>query len=208
MKKFGLLFLIILLAIPIILLGWLMYETWHVFGFWRLVGTSLLTLLALYIFVLRSNSTMKEKDNEVVFNPKELPVFLFILSEIGIATYLYFYLIGAEGLSTLDMTYGYLYIIVLSVIPILISLYKLIRDRNDFISISATHINYRDNATRESFELSSIQKVEIEGKGLKLSFKDGSDHIIPIGQMNFKLTDLFPLMKKINERISPDAHGE
>jgi hypothetical protein len=202
----------IMVAIIIaVTLGWLylLYETWHVFGFWRLLWTGLVSFFATVIFVVIFGAGRKEKDGKVVYNPKEFPKFIGILVSLGIGYYLYTYLEGvrgAEGVSEYDYYFCLWYLILLTALPSLWAIYKLIRDRNDYVEIGADYVAYRDNSRKGKFDLSEI--VGIRGgnhiKSITLVFKDKTEHEIKCKQMNFSGMDTTKCSGEIRGKISEE----
>ena len=69
----------ILALLSAIGLLYLVYETWVIFGFWRLAMTGLINILASVIFIQLMGSGKTEKEAVITYNPKEWPKFLGIL---------------------------------------------------------------------------------------------------------------------------------
>ena len=196
-KNLGILFFLTLLFIVAML--YLTYKTWQIFGFWTILASFFIQFFSAFLLA-QFIGARSEKDNVVTYNPKEWPKFLNFLVSLGIAYYLYDLLKG-KTVSNEDYIFGMVYIVVLTVIPTLISIYKLIRDRNDFISISETTVKYKDNAETGEFELANITGIDSSSKGITLTFKDETTALIKIGQMNFNVKDALGAFSEIKSRI-------
>ena len=149
-----------------------------------------------------------ETDGAVIFNPKEWPKFLGILVYIGVGYYLYDFLDKKQNLTDWDYYFGLIYLGLCSLLPIVMALFKLIRDRNDYVKFADGIISYKDNSTFESFQIANIKSCGKSGKDLELKFKDETSHIIPISAMNFNARDLIALMAEINGHIAIDEVKE
>ena len=193
-KNLGPLMLVILGLV--FLLGlYLIYKTFAIFGIWTMLWTGTVSVfsgLILNIFY----GARSEKDGEIVFNPSEWPKFIEILISLGIGYHLYT-LISKPGIDSYDYYFGIAYLLLLTAVPITKAFIVLVRDRNDFVSISATHVKYRDNATRMEFEKSNIKYAQSSVNGFKLVMKDDSEHEIPLSNMNFKVSDKAKLMNEL-----------
>jgi uncharacterized protein YxeA len=176
-----------------------MYKTWVVFGFWTIVASSAIQFFSAF-FLAQLIGAREEKDSAIIYNPKEWPKFLNFLVSLGIAYYLYTSLSG-KVVSTEDYIFAMVYIVVLTVIPTLFSIYKLIRDRNDFIRITDQIIQYKDNAETGEFEFANISKLDYSKNGIHLTFKDETTALIKIGQMNFNVRDALGVSNEIKKRI-------
>jgi hypothetical protein len=192
-----------------ILLGigflYLMYKTWVVFGFWTLVWTGLLSLISTtylgHLFGSRS-----ENNGVITYNPKELPKFLNMLVSLAIGYYL-FTIISVPTISSSDYIFGLTYLILLTAVPILFSIYKLIRDRNDFIVIEGNNLKYRDNDENGDFKFTDIAAAEISG-GIKLTFKDSKTVTIKTDNMNFNAKDLLSVFAEIKAKLPAEQKEE
>ena len=182
--------IIILALLASVGLLYLLYETWVIFGFWRIAITGTINTLASIIFIQFMGSGKSEKDGIIIYNPKEWPKFLGILVFLGVAYYLFDFISKKEGLSTLEYYYGVGYLSLLSFLPTIYNLFKLLRDRNDYVKINNGILSYKDNKTQEEFKISDIQSFSKSAKnGITLTFKDEKTHLIPIKDMNFNLRD-------------------
>lgn len=182
--------IVILALLASVGLLYLAYKTWMIFGFWRIAITGIINTLASFIFIQFMGSGKSEKDGVVIYNPKEWPKFLGILIFLGVAYYLYDFISKREGLSNLEYYYGIGYLSLLSFLPTLYNLFKLIRDRNDYVKINNGILSYKNNSSQEEFKISDIQSFSKSAKnGITLTFKDENTHLIPIKNMNFNLRD-------------------
>jgi len=126
-----------------IIFCFLIYKTWDIFGFWTLTWTAIISIISTTLFGHLVGSR-DEQNGIIVYNPKEWPKFLNILVSLAIGYYL-FSIINNTTISTYEYTFGMIYLILLTVLPIVIAIFKLIRDRNDFITIADDHLKYKDN---------------------------------------------------------------
>lgn len=182
--------IVILALLASVGLLYLAYKTWMIFGFWRIAITGIINTLASFIFIQFMGSGKSEKDGVIIYNPKEWPKFLGILIFLGVAYYLYDFISKREGLSNLEYYYGIGYLSLLSFLPTLYNLFKLIRDRNDYVKINNGILSYKNNRSQEEFKISDIQSFSKSAKnGITLTFKDENTHLIPIKNMNFNLRD-------------------
>lgn len=180
----------ILALLSAIGLLYLVYETWVIFGFWRLAITGLINILASVIFIQLMGSGKTEKEAVITYNPKEWPKFLGILVFLGVAYYLFDFINKKEGLTSIEYYYGVGYLSLLSILPSLYNLFKLTRDRNDYVKINNGILSYKDNRTQEEFKISDIQSCSNSIKtGLTLTFKNKKTHLIPLPNMNFNSRD-------------------
>jgi hypothetical protein len=195
----------ILLSVILILSGigfvYLIYEIWNIFGFWRLTLTGVIEVLASIIFLQFLGSAKSESNGVVIYNPKEWPKLLGIAVFIGVAYYLYDYIEKKEDLSELEYYYGLSYLIILSLVPTLIFLYKLIRDSRDYVKINNGVLSYKDNRVSEEFNLSDIESCESKNNGVLLNLKDKTTHFIPLKKMNFNFRDRLNLTSELDDII-------
>ena len=198
MKKFKM----IILAIFLICLGigfcYLIYKTWNIFGFWTLMWTGLLSIISTALLGNLVGSRV-ENNGVIIYNPKEWPKFLNMLVSLAIGYYL-FTIISNPSISSYDYTFGLAYVILLTGIPILIAIFKLIRDRNDFISIDGAYLKYKDNDEIGEFKFTDIADVELS-KGIKLTFKDDKILTIKTNNMNFNAKDLLSAYNEIKAKL-------
>ena len=192
-----------------ILLGvgflYLMYKTWVVFGFWNLTCTGILSLIS-STYLGNLIGSRAEHNGVITYNPKELPKFLNMLVSLAIGYYLY-KIISVPSISSSDYIFGMTYLILLTAVPILFALYKLIRDRNDFIVIDGNHLKYRDNDENGDYKFTDIATAEISD-GIKLSFKDSKIVTIKTGNMNFNTKDLASVFAEIKAKLPEEKKDD
>lgn len=196
MKK-GLVILIVIFAIAIVtLFGYLIYKTWVVFGFWTLAWTGLVTTLSGTILGQLIGSRI-ESAGKIIYNPKEWPKFVNIIICALVGYYLYT-IISAPNIDEGNYYFGLCYLILLTALPIVWAVYKLFRDRNDFVEIDEKFISYKDNMKAGKFEISKISKIE---GALTIHFTDETTHNIALSNMNFNSADISSLTKDIQSRL-------
>jgi hypothetical protein len=204
MKKlasFGVI-LVVILGISFL---YLMYKTWAIFGFWNLVWTGLLSLIST-TYLANLIGSRVENNGVITYNPKELPKFLNMLVSLAIGYYL-FTIISVPSISSSDYIFGLTYLILLTAVPILFAIYKLIRDRNDFIVIDGNNLKYRDNDENGDFKFTDIAAAEISG-GIKLTFKDDKIVTIKTDNMNFNAKDLLSVFAEIKAKLPEEKKEE
>ena len=194
-------FIISIIIIFCLLVGvsYLIYKTYDVFGFWTLVWTGLVSIISNFSLGHFIGSR-RESNGVITYNPKELPKFLNILVSIAIGYDLYT-IIDVPTISKYDYIFGMTYLILLTAIPILFIIYKLIRDRNDFIVIDGDNLKYRDNDDIGDLKFADITHVEIS-KGIKLTLKDSKVVTIKTDSMNFNGKDLLNVFSEIKAKIA------
>ena len=194
-------FIISIIIIFCLLVGvsYLIYKTYDVFGFWTLVWTGLVSIISNFSLGHFIGSR-RESNGVITYNPKELPKFLNILVSIAIGYDLYT-IIDVPNISKYDYIFGMTYLILLTAIPILFIIYKLIRDRNDFIVIDGDNLKYRDNDDIGDLKFADITHVEIS-KGIKLTLKDSKVVTIKTDSMNFNGKDLLNVFSEIKAKIA------
>lgn len=198
MKKAMLVFLVILSILIVFVFCYLFYKTWNIFGFWTLMFTGLLSIISTF-FLGNLIGSRSESNGLIIYNPKEWPKFINILVSLAIGYYLYS-ILSSKIISSYDYNFGMAYLILLTALPLVFATYKLIRDRNDFISISETNLIYKDNIETGDFKFSDIANIELVG-GLKLTFKDNSVVIIKTAKMNFNAKDLISAFNDIKAKL-------
>jgi hypothetical protein len=198
MKKFKMIMVVILFICLGIGFCYLIYKTWDIFGFWTLTWTGLLSIISTTLLGNLIGSRA-ENNGMIIYNPKEWPKFLNMLVSLAIGYYL-FTIISNPSISSYDYTFGLAYLILLTAIPILIAIFKLIRDRNDFISIDGDILKYKDNNETGEFKFTDIANVELS-KGIKLTFKDEKILTIKTGNMNFNSKDLLSVFNEIKSKL-------
>jgi len=180
----------------------LLYKSWNIFGFWTLAWTGLLSIFSTSLLGNFVGSRV-ENNGVIMYNPKEWPKILNILVSVSIGYYLFTIINNSEVISNSDYTFGLAYLILLTAVPILISIYKLVRDRNDFISIDGDQLKYKDNDETGEFKFTDIANVEL-ANGLKLTFKDDKTVTIKTSNMNFNAKDLSSVYLEIKAKLPED----
>lgn len=183
---------------------YLIYKTWDIFGFWTLTWTGLLSIVSTTLLGNLIGSRV-EKNGLITYNPKEWPKFLNMFISLAIGYYLYT-IISNPNISSYDYTFGMSYLILLTALPIFIAIFKLIRDRSDFISIDKDILNYKDNDETGEFQFTDIATVELSN-GIKLIFKNDEVLTIKTGNMNFNAKDLINVYNDIKAKL-PEAKTE
>jgi hypothetical protein len=203
MKK-GLVILGVIFALVIFtLICYLMYKTWIVFGFWTLVWTGAVTTLSGTILGQLISSRI-ESGGKIIYNPKEWPKFVNIIICAAVGYYLYT-IISAPNIDKGSYYFGLCYLILLTALPIVWAVYKLFRDRNDYVEIDEKFISYKDNMKTGKFEISKISKIE---GSLTIYFTDESTHNIDLSNMNFNASDLFSLNEDIQARLPKNEKND
>jgi hypothetical protein len=180
----------------------LLYKSWNIFGFWTLAWTGLLSIFSTSLLGNFVGSRV-ENNGVIMYNPKEWPKILNILVSVSIGYYLFTIINNSEVISNSDYTFGLAYLILLTAVPILISIFKLVRDRNDFISIDGDQLKYKDNDETGEFKFTDIANVEL-ANGLKLTFKDDKTVTIKTSNMNFNAKDLSSVYLEIKAKLPED----
>jgi hypothetical protein len=177
---------------------YLVYKTWEIFGIWNIIWTGAVTFCSA-LFLAQLIGSREEKDGVITYNPKEWPKFINMLVSMVFGYYLYTVLLSKE-VSKFDYGFGIAYLILFTAVPILFATYKLIRDRNDYISVGQTNLTYRDNSESGDFKFSDIANAELLG-GIKLTFKDSSAVTIKTDKMNFNVKDLISAFNDIKAKL-------
>ncbi|MFM7387106.1 MAG: hypothetical protein ACKO5L_02995, partial [Bacteroidota bacterium] len=84
------------------------------------------------------------------------------------------------------------------------SLFKLIRDRNDFVRIDETTVSYKDNSDTGTYSLKEIKKVDSNGKQLFLILQSEETVIIDLKNMNFNGVDRASVYAELSALITPE----
>lgn len=184
---------------------YLIYKTWVVFGFWTIVWTGFVNMMA-SVLLGQLIGSRNESNGRITYNPKEWPKFLNMAICAVIGVYLYS-IISKPNVDRSNYYFGLAYLTLLTALPIVKEVYRLIRDRNDFVEIEGDSISYRDNEKTGKFKFSDIKSVDT-GSDLTLHFNDGSDHKIALSNMNFNAADLVSLTLEINSRVPKPETSE
>ena len=179
---------------------YLVYKVWDIFGFWTILWTS---FLGGFSTLVLSNlvSSSSEAGGAIIYNPQEWPRYLNVAVSLGIGGYLFSLLKKQGELSSYDYQFGLGYLLFWTLLPAAFSLYRLIRDRNDYIEVSETSVRYKDNDETGDFSISDIAGVEVTAFGIKLTFTSGTECTIKTPQMNFNVKDTLLAANEIKGRI-------
>lgn len=169
-----------------------------ILGFWPIISIFLITTTATVVF--NKVGSRSESEGVITYNPKEWPKFVLILVGACVGYYLYS-LLGELKIDEGQANIVWAYITLNSILPVLISTYTLIRDRNDYITITSTHVSYKDNSKAEEINFEDIASVSIEA-GIKLNLKDNSFVLIQTPKMNFTVKDIVGVVADINSKIT------
>jgi hypothetical protein len=176
--------------------SYLLWKSWDIFGFWTLMWTGLVQFFfSLFFFQLIGSRV--EKAGVITYNPKEWPKLVAILISLVIGYYLYTRLDGVEP-NSYDYFFGFSYLLLLTFYPLFKSLYRLIRDRNDFVKLDDRSISYKDNRDTGRYDISTIKSVS---GAITLTFNDDTTHEIPLKNMNFNAKDILSLCADLEKRI-------
>ena len=184
------------------ILGYLIYETWHIFGAWAMLlsifGNSLVGVALAHFIGCKTQTP-----TGYMFNPKELPKFLSILVTVAIGYYLYIQLNNPD-LTGYDRNFGITWIVLSIALPVVFQLYTLNRDKNDYVEIAGPLLKYRDNDDIGEVPLQHVKQVELAGGDVKLLLMNDQEMIIKTSQMNFGGQDLADLIITI-KGVLPQA---
>jgi hypothetical protein len=169
-----------------------------ILGFWPIISIFLITTTATVVF--NKVGSRSESEGVITYNPKEWPKFVLILVGACVGYYLYS-LLGELKIDEGQANIVWAYITLNSILPVLISTYTLIRDRNDYITITSTHVSYKDNSKAEEINFEDIASVSIEA-GIKLNLKNNSYVLIQTPKMNFTVKDIVGVVADINAKIT------
>lgn len=201
--KNGLRGLAILLTIVLVVAYfYLLWKVWSVFGFWNIIWTGIVAVIATTTFELMARAR-KQDGSVITYNPKEWPKFLAILVSGLLGFYLYNRL-GDPSLTSNDQLFGILYLLVFTAIPTAWSLFKIVRDRNDFVRIDETTVSYKDNSDTGTYSLKDIKKVDSNGKQLFLILQSEETVIIDLKNMNFNGVDRASVYVELSALITPE----
>ena len=187
--------------IGLLVLGYcyLLYKVFTIFGLWTLIWTGIVSLFSGSILMLLATSKTVEGDS-VKYNPKEWPKLLSFIISLAVGYYL-FTLIDINNIDTVDYYFAIAYLITLTLIPIIIGLFRLLRDRNDELIITKTTISYRDNSNFETVEIAKVSKCEKYNGGYRLILKDEETFDIPFKKMGFNALDQISAINGILDAI-------
>jgi hypothetical protein len=155
-------FLLVMLPALCLCLGliYLIYKTVVIFGF----GFTCLGILPIIFNNLLSNlvgSIVMYNEDDIYYKPNKFHKILFILVSLAIGSYLYS-IISNQSFSSYDFTFGISYLILVTTMPMFISIFILIRDRNDFIIIYQDSLKYNYSCKTGEFKISNIDTVRLD----------------------------------------------
>lgn len=194
---------ILLTGVIILLFGYLIYQVVAIWGLWTLFWTFIVSMFSSAAFMLLASSKAILED-KIIFNPKEWPKLLSLLISGLIGYYLYSSL-DRSILNDMQYYFAIAYLALLTFIPIIYNLYKLIRDRNDEVVITTFAISYKDNSRTGSVNISDIDKSESGSDGYALILKDGSRFTIPFKEMGFSSLDTGRVIAEIEIVLKHDV---
>jgi len=192
--------LYLLVAALLVAILYLIYEIWHVFGAWPMILSILVNAFVGGTLTYLIGCKTKTIDG-YVFNPKELPKYLSMVVTSAVGLYLYTQLDNPQ-LSDKERIFGLIWIVLVVALPITLEVYKLFRDRNDYVKISGSLLTYRDNDDLGELSLHEVKRAESLNGDVKLEMLDGSSRLIKTSQMNFRGMDLLQLVNTINEILN------
>ena len=183
----------------LILICFLVYKVWAIFGVWTLIWTGLVAAISQTVLKEMIGSKKVTADG-VMFNPKEMPK----LGSIAINLLLSYYLItilNNTELSDFDRGFGNYYIGIFALGPNLYALFTLFRDRNDFVNITQDNVQFKNNNETGEILLSSIIDAKIQGKDLELNMNNETSFVIKTSEMNINNKDLTDILSEIKSRL-------
>ena len=138
----------------------------------------------------------RESNGVVIFNPKEWPKFMVIVLALLIGYYLFNIIMSLADFNNYDFIFGVLFLLLFTLGPVIWAIYKLIRDRNDYVKIEGHLLTYKDNALTGEIDLNTV--VSIGGKkNIRFDLVDQTYVIIKLSEMNFNEADRNALVKEI-----------
>ena len=183
-----------ILAINFILV-WFIVD---IVGFWPIICIFSITTIS--SFLLNSISSRSESDGLIIYNPKEWPKFVSVLIGVGVGYYL-FNLMGELKIVEGQTNIVWAYITLNSIIPVFIATYTMIRDRNDSITITSSHVSFKDNSKVGEINIADIASVSVEA-GIKLNLTNNNSILIETPKMNFTTKDVLGAVADINAKIA------
>ncbi len=202
---------LVFLAALICLLGYLIDQIFHVFGPVLLIGGSLTIVIGEIIFFYLPTE-MKENDNgNIEFNTNELLRISGIIVTGIVISFMFLHVTQQEKIISNEAQFGAMvYITLISLFPVLLKIFRLLRDIQDYIKLDITEgtLSYRDNNTKERFLLDELKKAIVDEKGgITIEFLSGEKHHIPTYQMNFGRIGTRRAMIKIQKEINKRRFG-
>jgi len=200
MKRIGCILLVLFVAVA----GFVVYTVWSIFG-WQTMLASMIISLISGTFLYQSFGSRKTDSEGIIYNPKEWPKYLYMLISLAIFFYLY-RILHIRAVTGKSYIFGILYIVLVGLIPILLCLYHLFRNRNDYVRITESGIEYNDNG-KHNVSLESAKSFDLLLNGdIEISFDEGEKQgkipfILPTSRMNFNRRDLRDLIADLRSRI-------
>lgn len=146
----------------------------------------------------------RESNGVVIFNPKEWPKFMVIVLALLIGYYLFNIIMSLADFNNYDFIFGVLFLLLFTLGPVIWAIFKLIRDRNDYVKIEGHLLTYKDNALTGEIDLNTV--VSIGGKkNIRFDLVDQTYVIIKLSEMNFNEADRNALVKEIQLRLTKHA---
>ena len=146
----------------------------------------------------------RESNGVVIFNPTEWPKFMVIVLALLIGYYLFNIIMSLADFNNYDFIFGVLFLLLFTLGPVIWAIYKLIRDRNDYVKIEGHLLTYKDNALTGEIDLNTV--VSIGGKkNIRFDLVDQTYVIIKLSEMNFNEADRNALVKEIQLRLTKHA---
>ena len=183
----------------LILICFLVYKVWAIFGVWTLIWTGLVAAISQTVLKEMIGSKKVTADG-VMFNPKEMPKLGSIAINLLLSYYLLTILNNTE-LSDFDRGFGNYYIGIFALGPNLYALFTLFRDRNDFVNITQDNVQFKNNNETGEILLSSIIDAKIQGKNLELNMNNETSFVIKTSEMNINNKDLTDILSEIKSRL-------
>ena len=183
----------------LILICFLVYKVWAIFGVWTLIWTGLVAAISQTVLKEMIGSKKVTADG-VMFNPKEMPKLGSIAINLLLSYYLLTILNNTE-LSDFDRGFGNYYIGIFALGPNLYALFTLFRDRNDFVNITQDNVQFKNNNETGEILLSSIIDAKIQGKDLELNMNNETSFVIKTSEMNINNKDLTDILSEIKSRL-------
>ena len=171
---------------------YLIYKTFAVFGFWNLIGTAFISY-GTSVVISRYKSAIRKGVDSIEFRTRKRIKLLEVLVSIGIGYYLYT-IISVPSIAQIDYYFGLTYLLFVTLLPIIRSLFILFRDRNDFILVTPDTIQYRNNREHGEFSMNDLYSAEPSSKDLRLLFKDQSEFFIKTSEMNLSMRDVMQVV--------------
>lgn len=201
LRGLAVLFMAIIVSL-VVAYFYLLWKVWSVFGFWNIIWTGIVAVIASTTFESMARAR-KQNGSVITYNPKEWPKFLAIIVSGLLGFYLY-NLLGDPSLSSNDQLFGMLYLLVFTAIPTAWSLFKIVRDRNDFVRIDETTVSYKDNSRTGTYDIKDIKEVNSNGNQLILTLRSEETITIDLKNMNFNGVDRASVYVELSALITPE----